>query len=197
MTFRITRYSKIEITQVVDVRTTAKNKYNRARIEGPNRAFWQIDMTTPPLPYAEAMGVAAYLDSLKGSLEIIEVPNPLPELATRTGLTTLAIDAKESKTLRIDGFISHQSNAVVAGDFVQHSTSQKVHRIVNTANANDSNNVSATITPELYANTEAGGLLKYGDAVIFQCCLDEYYSMNVSASNGKFVVFNITLMEQG
>jgi hypothetical protein len=197
MTFRINSYSKIEITQVVDVRTTAKNKYNRARIEGPNRAFWQIDITTPPLPYAEAMGVAAYLDSLKGSLEIIEVPNPLPELATRTGLTTLAIDAKESKTIQITGFGSNQQNAVVAGDFVQHSTSQKVHRIVNTLNANGAGNVIATITPELYANTVAGGLLKYGNAVSFQCCLDEYYSMDVSASNGKFVVFNITLLEQG
>jgi hypothetical protein len=196
MTFRISEYSKIEITQVVDVRTTAKNKYNRARIEGPNRAFWQIDITTPPLPYAEAMGVAAYLDSLKGSLEIIEVPNPLPELATRTGLTTLAIDAKESKTIQINGFSNNQSGAVVAGDFVQHSTSQKVHRIVNTANADATGNLTATVTPELYANTAAGGLLKYGK-VSFQCCLDEYYSMEVSASNGKFVVFNITLLEQG
>jgi hypothetical protein len=197
MTFRINTYSKIEITQVVDVRTTAKNKYNRARIEGPNRAFWQIDITTPPLPYAEAMGVAAYLDSLKGSLEIIEVPNPLPELATRTGLTTLAIDAKESKTIQIDGFSNNQSGAVVAGDFVQHSTSQKVHRIVNTANAGATGNLTATVTPELYAATAAAGALKYGNAVSFQCCLEDYYSMEVSASKGKFVVFNITLLEQG
>jgi hypothetical protein len=196
MTFRINSYSKIEITQVVDVRTTAKNKYNRARIEGPNRAFWQIDITTPPLPYAEAMGVAAYLDSLKGSLEIIEVPNPLPELVTRTGLTTLAIDAKESKTIQITGFGINQQNAVVAGDFIKHSASPKIHRIVNTLNANGAGNVNATITPELYADTIAGGVLKYGDPS-FQCCLEEYYSMNVSASNGKFVVFNITLMEQG
>jgi hypothetical protein len=197
MTFRITNYSKIEITQIVDVRTTAKNRYNRARIEGPNRAFWQIDITTPPLPYAEAMGVAAYLDSLKGSLEIIEVPNPLPEIVTRTGLTTLTIDDQESKAIQITGFGSNQQNAVVAGDFIKHSASQKIHRIVDTSNANGAGNVTATITPELYSDTVAGGVLKYGDAISFQCCLEEYYSMNVSASNGKFVVFNITLMEQG
>ncbi len=197
MTFRITNYSKIEITQIVDVRTTAKNKYNRGRIEGPNRAYWQIDITTPRLPYAEAMGVAAYLDSLKGSLEIIEVPNPLPELVTRTGLTTLTIDDQESKAIQITGFGSNQQNAVVAGDFIKHSASQKIHRIVDTSNANGAGNVTATITPELYADTVAGGVLKYGDAISFQCCLETYYSMNVSASNGKYVVFNITLMEQG
>jgi hypothetical protein len=196
MTFRITKYSEINIQQIVDVRTDPK-RLNRPRIEGPRRAFWQIDITTPPLPYAEAMGVAAYLDSLKGSLEIIEVPNPLPEIVTRTGLTTLTIDDQESKAIQITGFGSNQQNAVVAGDFIKHSASQKIHRIVDTSNANEAGNVTATITPELYADTVPGGVLKYGDAISFQCCLETYYSMNVSASNGKYVVFNITLMEQG
>jgi hypothetical protein len=196
MTFRITEYSDIAIQQVVDVRTGPK-RYNRPRIEGPERAFWQIEITTPLLPYAEAMGVAAYLDSLKGALEIIEVPNPLPEIVNRTGLTTLAIDAQESKTIKITGFGSNEQNAVVSGDFIKHSASQKIHRIVNTLNADGAGNVTAIITPELYADTVAGGVLKYGDAISFQCCLEDYYSMNVSAKNGKFVVFNITLLEQG
>jgi hypothetical protein len=196
MTFRITEYSDIDIKQVVDVRTGPK-RYNRHRIEGPERAFWQIEITTPGLPYAEAMGVASYLASLKGALEIIEVPNPFPEIVNRTGLTTLAIDAKESTTIKITGFGSNQQNAVVSGDFIKHSASQKIHSIVNTLNADSAGNVTATITPELYADTVAGGVLKYGDAISFQCCLEDYYSMKVSAKNGKFVVFNITLLEQG
>jgi hypothetical protein len=197
MTFRINNYEDVDIEQVVDVRLPGKNKYNRSRVEGPNRAFWQIDITTQSMPYAQGMGVAAYLDSLKGGLEIIEVPNPLPEIVTRTGLSTLTIDNKESKTIRITGFGSNQQNAVVAGDFIKHSASQKIHRIVDTSNANGAGNVTATITPELYADTVPGGVLKYGDAISFQCCLEEYYSMNVSANKGKFITFNITLMEQG
>jgi hypothetical protein len=197
MTFRINNYEDVDIEQVVDVRLPGKNKYNRSRVEGPNRPFWQIDIVTQSMPYAQGMGVAAYLDSLKGGLEIIEVPNPLPEIVTRTGLSTLTIDNKESKTIRITGFGSNQQNAVVAGDFIKHSASQKIHRIVDTLNANGAGNVTATITPELYADTVAGGVLKYGDAISFQCCLKDYYSMKVSANKGKFITFNITLMEQG
>ena len=196
MTFRLTDFASVSITQVLDIRTTG-NRYKRSRVEGNKKPYWMIELTTSPLPYAQGMAAAAYLDSLKGSLEIIKLPVPLPNLVNRSGLTNTSADDAGDKVASINGFSNNLNNAVLAGDFIQFTNHQKVYRIVNNAASNGSGQLSATITPELFKSTTLNEPVKYGDAVLFQCCLDDYVSMDVSANDSKFVVFNITLVEQG
>jgi hypothetical protein len=196
LTFRITDFASVSITQVVDIRTPG-NRYKRSRVEGNQKSYWMIELTTALLPYAEGMAAAAYLDSLKGSLEIIQFPCPLPELATRTGLTNTTANNSGTKSASISGFNNNLNSAVRAGDFLQYSNHQKVYRAVDNQNANGSGQLNVTITPELFKTTTQNETIKYGNNVSFQCCLEDYVSMNVSASNGKSIVFDITLVEQG
>ena len=196
MTFRLTDFASVSVTQVVDIRTPA-NRYKRSRVEGNQKPYWMIELTTAPLAYAEAMAAAAYLDSLKGSLEVIQVPCPLPELATRSSVTNTAVDSASTKLVGLSGFANNSTSAVIAGDFIQYSTHPKVYRVVNDGNADGGGDLTATITPELFTATTSGESVKYGNAVSFQCSLEDYVSMDVSARGGKFVVFNITLVEQG
>lgn len=196
MTFRLTNFASVSITQVVDIRTPP-NRYKRSRVEGNQKPYWMIELTTAPLAYAEAMAAAAYLDSLKGSLEVIQVPCPLPELATRSGITNTAVDSSGTKLVGLSGFANNSTGAVLAGDFMQYTNHPKVYRFVNDSNADSSGDLTATITPELFTSTTSGESVKYGNAVSFQCSLEDYVSMDVNAKNGKFVVFNITLVEQG
>lgn len=196
MTFRLTKFESVSITQVVDVRSTG-NRYKRSRVEGNQKPYWMIELVTPPMPYAEGMAAAAYLDSLMGSLEIIQFPCPLPELVTRSGVTNTAIDTAGTKLVGLSDFTNSLSDAVKAGDFMQYTNHQKVYRLVNDGNANSSGDLTATITPPLFVATTSGEAIKYGGDVSFPCCLEDYVSMDVSAKNSKLIVFSITLVEQG
>ncbi|MGJ8680519.1 hypothetical protein [Paraglaciecola sp.] len=196
MTFRLTEFSSVSITQVVDVRTP-KARYKRSRVEGNEAPYWKIELTTVPLEYAEAMAAAAYLNSLKSSLTIFPFPNPLPELTSGVSFTNYSPNSEDSNQLSIEGVIPNLQNAVRAGDFVQCSNHQKVYQVIDDDNFDGSSQLIANITPELQATTTNGEVIKYGEDVAFQCCLDDYIPIDVIASKGKFVVFDITLLEQG
>ena len=196
MTFPITDFARVNITQVVDARMP-KPRYRRSRVEGNQRPYWMLEITSTALPYNEAMGAAAYLDSLKGGLTLFSFPMPLPALTIRSGLTNYAANAKDSAIANIGGFTANQPNASLGGDFIQFTNHQKVYRLVNTKNATAAGRVIADITPELFVGTTTSEAIKYGSDVSFQVCLDDYVTMEVTANNGKFVVFNLTLIEQG
>jgi hypothetical protein len=196
MTFKITEFSSVVASQVVDVRTPAP-RYNRSRVEGNKKPYWMFELTSIPLAYEVAMGVSAHLDSLNGSIEIFTMPPPLPALAARTGLTIHTLSAEGSSTLHIEGFAANQTSAAKAGDFLQLSGHQKVYRIVETADADATGEASVTITPTLFEASVLSEAVKYGDSVQFQCCLEDVVDMPVKATSGKYVAFDLTVMEQG
>jgi hypothetical protein len=196
VTFPLTEFSNVSITQVVDARMP-KTRYLRSRVEGNRRPYFMVELTTTPLPYAEGMAAAAYMDSLKVGLTVFALPNPLPALATRTGLSSNGINLPESTSITLDGATPSQTNALVGGDFIQYTNHQKVYRLVGNKNANGAGEVTATITPELFSQVNNNEVIQYGENVVFQVCLDDYVSMDVRANNGKFIVFTVTLIEQG
>jgi hypothetical protein len=196
MTFKITEFSSVVSSQVVDVRTPGA-RYNRSRVEGNKKPYWMFELTSTPLPYEEAMGVSAHLDSLNGSLEIFTMPPPLPALAVRTGLTIHTASVKGSNILYVGGFTANQLSSAKAGDYMQLAGHQKAYRIVENANADATGEASITVTPRLFEASVLNEVVKYGDAVQIQCCLEDVVEMPVKANSGKYVAFDLTVMEQG
>jgi hypothetical protein len=196
MTFKITEFSSVVASQVVDVRTPAP-RYNRSRVEGNKKPYWMFELTSQPLPYKLAMGVSAHLDSLMGSLGIFTMPPPLAALAVRTGLAIHTASVEGSDTLYVSGFTANQTSAAKAGDYIQLTGHQKAYRVVETADADTSGDASVTITPTLFEASVLSEAVKYGDSVQFQCCLEDVVDMPVKAETGRYVAFDLTVMEQG
>lgn len=197
MTFPITEFSLIEFEQVIDNRFSDKARYNRSRAIGSKREFWMLSITNPPYPYAQGMAVSAVLNSYRGGHEIVALLNPLPPLATRTGLSLNAAATDESTTIQVKGMPTNNAQGMVGGDFINIAGHAKAYQVVFDVASNASGVGTATITPPLFQDVPSNSAINYGEDAVFQVCLDDVVSASVDAKKGKFMSFSFDLMEQG
>lgn len=195
MSFPTNKFSFLQPELITDVRTS-KQRYFRSRTEGPLESYWQISATTPPLEYAEGMGVAAKLDSFIGELTVFNLNNPFPQIVANSGLSVDTSVIEGVTAVDLTGFPASQTGAARAGDFFQFANSTKVYRITDDSNSDGTGKATVNFTPPLYANANATTLVNYGDAVAFQVCMIDRSQGGINASNGKNIIHDVVLIEQ-
>lgn len=185
--FPVDKFSKVTIEQLVDIRIS-DTRYYRNRARGNKSPLFMISLTSSPLPYEEHTEVSAQIEAYEGELEIFQITNPLPALAVFTNKNVNATFSRGTKTIVITG-----NHAFRVGDFVQFNNHLKVYRISEViSGANTTISLSCPLIETIINTTQ----LIYGANVIFQVCLSDNYSQEVSIRNSKFGVVDVELIEQ-
>lgn len=195
MTFPTDKFRFVQPELIVDVRAS-QQRYIRSRTQGPLEPYWQISATTPPLEYAEGMGVAAKLDAFMGELTIFTLNNPFPQIVANTGLSVVDPITEGATTVKLAGFPVSQSGVTRAGDFFTFANSTKAYRVTNDPNSDGLGQADVTFTPPLYADVNAAVSVTYGDSVQFQVCMIDRSQGGIDASNGKNIIHDVVLIEQ-
>tara|TARA_B100001063_G_C16778208_1_gene567788 strand:+ start:2555 stop:3142 length:588 start_codon:yes stop_codon:yes gene_type:complete len=193
--FPIDKFSAVKAELVVDSRAPAARLY-RYKSAGTLTPYYRFTLTSPPLEYREAMAVDATLDSYHGNLVNFPLQNPLPQIKSRTGLFLYVTASKGDSQITVGGFPSNEVDAAVAGDFLKITGSQKSYRILSDATANASGQCVIKLTQPLIQAYSAPAVIDYGADVVFQVCMEDRDSGEVSVQNNKFVVHDVELIEQ-
>nr|WP_136252880.1 hypothetical protein [Ningiella ruwaisensis] len=180
--------AKISIEQMVDTRTS-KTRYFRNRARGNKSPFFMLAITSPPMPYAEFMAYSAMVNSLEGSLEVFDLPNPLPALASFSGHRPDTTFNRGLKVIDIDTDADYKP-----GDFIQFDNHKKVYQIASKSNISGA--IRLTLTCPLVETISTATTVLYGDDVVFQVCLNNQFSAEVDAGKSKFGVIDVELIEQ-
>lgn len=196
MTFPTSEFSSIEVYQDVEV-IAPDRRYKRVKRLDNKEPFWVIALTTPPNEYEKAMEIGAYLDSLLGPLNDFVLPNPVPSIKSRVGLSTNALASKGATTVQIKGATANLVKACAAGDFLNFTGFSKAYRFVLNSNADATGIFTATITPPLIEDIPANTAIKYGSDAEFQVCLDSVATTDINARAGKLISHDVELIEQG
>lgn len=189
MMYPTNKFNSVNIEQVSDTRVGEPRLF-RNRSYGNKDPYWLITMVTPPLPYSEGMGLAAFLDSLLGAFEKFDLPCPVPQISSNPNSYLSANAIKGTTYLNVV-----TPNDVKAGDFVQFSGNKKVYRI--TEDSLGAGTKTIKITPPLVESIPtAPTTMLYGDDVVFQVSLEDRSAGEITAERGKFIIHDVELIEQ-
>ena len=146
--------------------------------------WWEFDFVTPPLSYAKAMELYAFVCSQGGQYGTFFIPNPFPKIAqnsTERVAPNIAIGA--------DSFPLSSSN-YMPGDFIQFSSHDKAY-IVTSTTEND-----VGFYPRLKSAVGSGSPIKYGNDVLFKVSLQNNENdLIIKASNGEKAEVKIDVVE--
>lgn len=196
MTFPTDKFSAANPYQETEVFLGDANRLKTSRSLGPKESYWVLPLTTDRLDYSVFQAVSVYLDHLLGRFKVFALPNPIPPIASRSGLALNAGANKGSESISIKNFPTSTSGAVRASDFLNISGHAKAYRIVFDANSNSSGVASVTITPPLVQNVTANSSINYGQNCVFQVSLKSRNSGDIVAGKTNFGIHDIELMEQ-
>lgn len=189
MIFPTSKFQSVTVEQVSDTRVGEARLF-RNRSYGNKEPYWLFTMITPPLPYAEGMGLAAFLDSLLGGFEKFDLPCPVPQISSNPNSTLNTTANKGATQLNVA-----TPNDARSGDFVQVAGSKKVYRV--TQDSLGAGTKTITITPPLMESVlSAPSTLLYGNDVVFQVSLEDRSAGEVTAERGKFMIHDVELIEQ-
>ena len=188
MSFPIDKFRVAEIEQIDDIRTP-KTRYYRDRAVGNKDSYFMIPVTSIPLKYNEYMRVSAIIQSYRGSLEIFELNNPFPAIESFTNLALDSNALAKQSTIYIDG-----SRGVAVGDFIQFSNHPKVYWIADVSTA--ASRTTVKLTCPLAENITTSDSVIYGSDVVFQVCLGDSLSSQISSDSSKYGVVDVELIEQ-
>ena len=188
MTFPTDVFSGVVIEQITDTRVS-KTRYYRNRARGNKAPFFMVALTSPPLPYSEYMATMAVIESYEGALEIFALPNPLPALAAFPDYALDVTANAGSKTVILDRQANYR-----AGDLIQFSSHAKAYRIASVSIGSGVTTIGLSC-PLLETVLTSDDVL-YGANVIFQVCLEDVSPMDIQASQSKFGVIDVELIEQ-
>lgn len=193
--FPINKFSSVNTELVSDSRAP-KERLKRYKSEGPKTPYYRFTLTTPPLPLREGMALAAVLDSYHGNINNFDLSNPIPQQKAQTGLYLYQAANKGAGTVVLAGAQPNEVDAVIAGDFIQINGSRKAYRILADSNANSSGHVEVKLTQALIQNYLAPSVVKYGANVVFQVCMEDRDSADITAKDSKFISHDVELIEQ-
>lgn len=189
MSFPVSLFQKISFEQITDTRMVDE-RYYRNRQRGNKAPFFMISCTTIPLDYEAYMAASAKIESYESGLELFTLPNPFP--ITGTQFPDYNLNATVSagvKSVVMDRVVDYK-----VGQFIQFSSHSKVYRIADTSSNGVNTTVSLTCPLlEGVLNTDS---VTYGANVLFQLCVNDQFTTEVEANNGKFSVIDVELIEQ-
>lgn len=190
------KFAKAEISQVADVKAP-KSQYYRHRVKSNKTPYWMLNITSSKTDYIASMGASAKLDSMLGEYTLFPINSPFPTLNNQPNAKTNASYNKDISTITLKGLLANQVGAVVAGEFIQFSSHQKVYRVTDTSNSGGTGLASINFTPALVSAVAIDEDVSFGEDCVFQVCLDKYHSMEIDANQSKYCVFDLQLIEQG
>jgi len=193
--FPINKFSSVNVELVSDSRAP-KERLKRYKSEGPKTPFYRFTLTTPPLPLREGMAVAAVLDSYHGNIKNFDLRNPIPQQKAQSGLYLYQDANKGADTVVLAGAQPNEVDAVIAGDFIQINGSRKAYRILSDANATAAGRVTVKLTQPLIQSYISPSVVKYGENVVFQVCMEDRDSADITAKDSKFISHDVELIEQ-
>lgn len=194
MTFPTDKFASVNFELVSDTRTPSARLY-RNRNKGSKTPFYMFSLTTPPLPYVEAMEVGAMLDSFQGALEVFTLNNPIPSIKQHNGLYLVSAATKGDTSITIGGFPTNLTKAASV-DFIKLEGSPKCYRIKAPADSNSSGQAVVELTQALIQNYPINTLIDYGENVVFQVSMENRDSGDISSRNSKYIVHDVELIEQ-
>lgn len=193
--FPTDKFASVKAELVTDSRAP-KERLTRYKSEGPLTPYYRFTMTTPPLPLREGMAVDAVLDSYHGNIKNFDLPNPIPQQKAQSGLFLYQAASKGDDLITLAGFEENEVDAVIAGDFITISGSRKAYRVVFDANANAAGHAQVKLTQGIIQDYAAPSGVTYGADVVFQVCMEDRDSAEISAKDSKFVSHDVELIEQ-
>lgn len=193
--FPIDKFSsvKAELVSFVIAPEERLRRYKSASSKSP---LYRFTLTSPPLDFREAMAVDAVLDSYHGNLTNFQLKNPIPQQKQNTGLFLQQHASKGDETISIGGFAASEQDAVIAGDFISINGNTKGYRVCFDADANSAGIAEVTLTQTLLQDHLSPSTIKYGEEVVFQVCMEDRDSADITAEQSKFVVHDVELIEQ-
>lgn len=193
--FPIDKFSSVNIELVSDSRSP-KARLSRWKSEGNKSPYYSLTLTSPPLDYREGRAVAAKLDSYHGNLTNFNLNNPIPPIKAHTGLFLYQAASKNSNQVVIGGFSPNQIDAVAAGDFIQIGSDTKVYGIAEDSDANSSSRCTVKLSQSLIDDHASTEPVAYGKDVVFQVCMEDRDSADITVKDNKFIVHDVELIEQ-
>jgi hypothetical protein len=146
--------------------------------------WWEFDFTTPPLKYAEALELFAFVCSQGGQYGTFYIPNPFPTIAQN-------LSDRVAPNIEIGaGSFALSSSNYMPGDFIQFSSHDKAYLVTNVTSTH------VSIYPKLKAAVGSGSPIKYGENVLFKVSLqNDENDLLVKATNGKYSAVKLDLVE--
>jgi hypothetical protein len=146
--------------------------------------WWEFDFTTPPLTYAQALELFAFVCSQGGQYGTFYIPNPFPTIAQN-----LTARVAPNIAVGADSFALSSSNYMV-GDFIQFSSHDKTYLVTNVTES------TVSFYPKLKSAVGAASPIKYGTDVLFKVALqNDENDLLVKATNGKYTEIKLDVVE--
>lgn len=158
-----------------------------------------IELTTPPLNYADAMHLYSFVVSLDGQFKHCLLANPLPQIGNGlgSGAVVRSALAQGEQTISLTGANSNVLNALSPGDFVQFANHSKAYLVTSVVNTNGLGQTTFTVTPSLRKALPAGTLVRSGQAVQFSMALTtDDQDILLSAQSDRRTPFVIEFQER-
>jgi hypothetical protein len=158
-----------------------------------------IELTTPPLLYAEAMHLFSFIVGLDGQFKACSLANPLPQIGNGLGDQAVLRSAAEQgkQVISVTDGAASVLSALMPGDFVQFANHSKAYMVTNVANTNGLGQSTFTVTPSLRKAVPAGTLIRSGQNVVFNMALQsDEQDILLSAQSDRRTSFVIEFQER-
>lgn len=195
MSFPVHLFSSVNAYLEHDTRISDPRLY-RNRSRGNKDPYYRITLTTDWLEYNRRVALDAALDYYQGAFEVFTLINPMPVISQRTGLQLNADYDKGTQIITMRGLPFNETNALMAGDFIQISGFTKAYRVAQTASADSGGAANVTLTQPLIDDVPFNAAVNHGANVEFQVCMDYRNSPNIDGINNMNTMVDVELIEQ-
>lgn len=188
MTFPYDKFKALSYEQVNDIRLPGQ-RYFRNRQRGNKASFFMINLQTPQIPYNEYMALVPKVNAYEQGLELFDLPNPWPP---ENSLGTQLVDA--TANINSKTFITVGQPDLRDGAFIRFNNHAKVYQIASTEVFGSDTRVH--LSSGLVEQITGSNTFVYGSDVNFQVCIIDPLVAEIDASNSKFGVIDINVIEQ-
>lgn len=116
-------------------------------------AWWEVDLSFPPLGRADASLLFAFLASMRGKYGTVNFGDPTRTAPRGVGTGTPLVNGggQTGESLVTDGWTAGQTGILKAGDFLQlgSGSSARLHVVLADANSDGSGNATFSLWPDL------------------------------------------------
>lgn len=113
--------------------------------------YFTFEVVMPPMVYADAMDVFAFLQKQKGSFETFTITYPTDNRGAGKAETDILVNgthAVSDSTIALDGFAASTTGVLKAGDLIKFAHS-KVYMVQDDVDSNSSGEITVSIEPSL------------------------------------------------
>jgi len=113
--------------------------------------YFTFEVVMPPMVYADAMDIFAFLQKQKGSFETFTIQHPTDNRGAGKAETDILVNSAHTvsdSTIALDGFAASTTGVLKAGDLIKFAHS-KVYMVQADVDSNASGEVVVSIEPSL------------------------------------------------